>query len=326
MRDISDLTGFPEMLDGRVKTLHPKVHGGILHIRGNKEHVAAVREHGIEPIDMVAVNLYAFEKTANKPGVAFSEIIENIDIGGPSMVRSAAKNFEDVAIVTSVADYAPVAEELAANGGSLARATRWRLAKAAFAVTAAYDAGIAGRQRLFRSRRRRRRRQRRHHHHPTDDEAAARARHRVNAVHVDGARAKKKPLHPPRHLPITCPLASHCLEAELFSQDPNPESLIPMLATLGLHYQRLSRQFQRTLEALRDIQADRAERERRDLKDAAALLELHKHKGVPWEPSDHGFVFSKSHVERFSQRLILLNESRHIEHVRFYLPPRTNNQ
>ena len=112
VRDISDLTGFPEMLDGRVKTLHPKVHGGILHIRGNKEHVAAVREHGIEPIDMVAVNLYAFEKTANKPGVAFSEIIENIDIGGPSMVRSAAKNFEDVAIVTSVADYAPVAEEL----------------------------------------------------------------------------------------------------------------------------------------------------------------------------------------------------------------------
>ena len=143
VRDISDLTGFPEMLDGRVKTLHPKVHGGILHIRANKEHVAAVKEHGIEPIDMVAVNLYAFEKTANKPGVAFSEIIENIDIGGPSMVRSAAKNFEDVAIVTSVADYAPVAEELAANAGSLTRETRWRLAKAAFAVTAAYDAGIA---------------------------------------------------------------------------------------------------------------------------------------------------------------------------------------
>jgi phosphoribosylaminoimidazolecarboxamide formyltransferase/IMP cyclohydrolase len=143
VRDISDLTGFPEMLDGRVKTLHPKVHGGILHIRENKEHVAAVREHGIEPIDMVVVNLYAFEKTAAKPGVAFAEIIENIDIGGPSMVRSAAKNFEDVAIVTSVADYALIAEELAANGGSLGRATRWRLAKAAFAVTAAYDAGIA---------------------------------------------------------------------------------------------------------------------------------------------------------------------------------------
>jgi phosphoribosylaminoimidazolecarboxamide formyltransferase/IMP cyclohydrolase len=143
VRDISDLTGFPEMLDGRVKTLHPKVHGGILHIRGNAEHVAAVREHGIEPIDMVVVNLYAFEKTASKPGAAFSDIIENIDIGGPSMVRSAAKNFEDVAIVTSVADYALIADELAANAGSLGRATRWRLARAAFAVTAAYDAGIA---------------------------------------------------------------------------------------------------------------------------------------------------------------------------------------
>jgi len=143
VRDISDLTGFPEMLDGRVKTLHPKVHGGILHIRGNAEHVAAVREHEIEPIDMVVVNLYAFEKTASRPGVAFSDIVENIDIGGPSMVRSAAKNFEDVAIVTSVGDYAALAEELAANGGALGRATRWLLAKAAFAVTAAYDAGIA---------------------------------------------------------------------------------------------------------------------------------------------------------------------------------------
>ena len=143
IRDISDLTGFPEMLDGRVKTLHPKVHGGILHIRDNAEHMASVREHAIEPIDMVVVNLYAFEKTAAKPGAAFSDIIENIDIGGPSMVRSAAKNFEDVAIVTSVADYALIAEELAANAGSLGRATRWRLARAAFAVTAAYDAGIA---------------------------------------------------------------------------------------------------------------------------------------------------------------------------------------
>jgi len=143
VRDISELTGFPEMLDGRVKTLHPKVHGGILHMRGNAEHMAAIREHEIEPIDMVVVNLYAFEKTANKAGVAFSDVIENIDIGGPSMVRSAAKNFEDVAIVTSVADYGAIAEELTANGGALGRATRWRLAKAAFAVTAAYDAGIA---------------------------------------------------------------------------------------------------------------------------------------------------------------------------------------
>ncbi len=93
VKDISELTGFPEMLDGRVKTLHPKVHGGILHRRENPTHVAAVAEHGIQPIDMVVVNLYAFEKTAAKPGVAFEELIENIDIGGPSMVRSAAKMY-----------------------------------------------------------------------------------------------------------------------------------------------------------------------------------------------------------------------------------------
>ncbi len=105
VRDISDLTGFPEMLDGRVKTLHPKVHGGILHIRDNAEHMASVNEHAIEPIDMVVVNLYAFEKTSQRPGVAFADVIENIDIGGPSMVRSAAKNFADVAIVTSPTFY-----------------------------------------------------------------------------------------------------------------------------------------------------------------------------------------------------------------------------
>ena len=143
VRDISDLTGFPEMLDGRVKTLHPKVHGGILHIRENAQHVAAVKEHGIEPIDMVVVNLYAFEKTAARPGAKFAEVIENIDIGGPSMVRSAAKNFEDVAIVTSPGDYATLSEELTAQKGSLTRETRWKLAKKAFAVTAAYDTAIA---------------------------------------------------------------------------------------------------------------------------------------------------------------------------------------
>ena len=143
VRDISELTGFPEMLDGRVKTLHPKVHGGILHIRDKADHRKAVEEHGIEPIDMVVVNLYAFEQTAGKPGATFAEVIENIDIGGPSMVRSAAKNFEDVAIVTSAADYEALAEELAANGGALSRETRWRLAKKAFAVTAAYDTAIA---------------------------------------------------------------------------------------------------------------------------------------------------------------------------------------
>jgi phosphoribosylaminoimidazolecarboxamide formyltransferase/IMP cyclohydrolase len=143
VKDISELTGFPEMLDGRVKTLHPKVHGGILHIRGNPGHVAAAKEHGIQPIDMVVVNLYAFEKTAQKPGVHFDEVIENIDIGGPSMVRSAAKNFRDVAIVTSPDDYAAIAQEMAGSGGELGLATRWRLAQKAFATTAAYDSAIA---------------------------------------------------------------------------------------------------------------------------------------------------------------------------------------
>lgn len=143
VKDISELTGFPEMLDGRVKTLHPRVHGGILYVREKPEHQAAVDAHGILPIDMVVVNLYAFEKTASRPGAAFEEVIENIDIGGPSMVRSAAKNFEDVAIVTSATDYPALAEELGANNGSLTRETRWRLARAAFAVTAAYDTAIA---------------------------------------------------------------------------------------------------------------------------------------------------------------------------------------
>jgi phosphoribosylaminoimidazolecarboxamide formyltransferase/IMP cyclohydrolase len=143
VRDISDLTGFPEMLDGRVKTLHPKVHGGILHVRGNQEHVAAVQQHGIQPIDMVVVNLYAFEKTASKPGVSFEELIENIDIGGPSMVRSAAKNFHDVAIVTSPADYAAIVGEMKRNSGLLSLETKWMLAKKAFATTAAYDSAIS---------------------------------------------------------------------------------------------------------------------------------------------------------------------------------------
>ena len=143
VKDISELTGFPEMLDGRVKTLHPRVHGGLLYIRGNAEHEAAVAAHGIQPIDMVVVNLYAFEKTAAQPGVAFGHLIENIDIGGPSMVRSAAKNFEDVAIVTRAADYPALTGELKANGGRLTRATRWRLAQKAFALTSAYDSAIA---------------------------------------------------------------------------------------------------------------------------------------------------------------------------------------
>ncbi|HLJ86562.1 MAG TPA: bifunctional phosphoribosylaminoimidazolecarboxamide formyltransferase/IMP cyclohydrolase [Candidatus Angelobacter sp.] len=143
VKDISELTGFPEMMDGRVKTLHPKVHGGILHVRNNPAHLAAAKEHGIQPIDMIVVNLYAFEKTAARPGVHFDELIENIDIGGPSMVRSAAKNFRDVAIVTSPSDYAAIAEEMSRTGGELGLATRWRLAQKAFSTTAAYDSAIA---------------------------------------------------------------------------------------------------------------------------------------------------------------------------------------
>ena len=143
VRDISELTGFPEMLDGRVKTLHPKVHGGILHRRGDGSHLAAVAEHGIPAIDMVVVNLYAFEKTAAKSGVHFDELIENIDIGGPSMIRSAAKNFHDVAVVTSTADYSAIADEMSRSGGALSNETKWRLAQKAFATTAAYDSAIA---------------------------------------------------------------------------------------------------------------------------------------------------------------------------------------
>src|ERR1700704_3428354 len=143
VKDISELTGFPEMLDGRVKTLHPMVHGGILHRRENPAHVSSIEEHGIVPIDMIVVNLYAFEKTAAKPGVHFEEIIENIDIGGPSMLRSAAKNFQDVAVVTSPTDYDAITEEMAYSGCTLSRETKWRLAQKAFAMTSAYDSAIA---------------------------------------------------------------------------------------------------------------------------------------------------------------------------------------
>jgi phosphoribosylaminoimidazolecarboxamide formyltransferase / IMP cyclohydrolase len=142
VKDISELTGFPEMLDGRVKTLHPKVHGGILHVRDNDAHRQAVSAHDIPPIDMVVVNLYAFEKTAARSGVTFDELIENIDIGGPSMLRSAAKNFQDVAVVTSPGDYPNILDELKLSGG-LSLALRWKLAKKAFATTAAYDTAIS---------------------------------------------------------------------------------------------------------------------------------------------------------------------------------------
>ncbi|HEY6293107.1 MAG TPA: bifunctional phosphoribosylaminoimidazolecarboxamide formyltransferase/IMP cyclohydrolase [Terriglobia bacterium] len=143
VRDVAEVTGFPEMLDGRVKTLHPRVHGGLLGIRSNPEHQRQMREHGIEPIDLVAVNLYPFEQTAAQPGVHFDEIIENIDIGGPSMIRSAAKNFGDVTVVVDPADYPWVLEEMRLNNGSVPHAARARLARKAFAATAAYDGAIS---------------------------------------------------------------------------------------------------------------------------------------------------------------------------------------
>jgi len=143
VRDVSELTGFPEMLDGRVKTLHPKVHGGLLAMRSNPQHQEQVKAQGIEFIDLVAVNLYPFEQTAAKPGVKFEELIENIDIGGPSMIRSAAKNSEDVTVIVEPADYASVLGEMQKNDGSVSRQTRARLARKAFATTAAYDGAIS---------------------------------------------------------------------------------------------------------------------------------------------------------------------------------------
>ncbi len=145
VKDVAEVTGFPEMLDGRVKTMHPRITGGILAVRGNAEHVRALEEHGIRPIDMVVVNLYQFEKVAAKAGVTLDEMIENIDIGGPTMIRSAAKNFNDVAIVVSPEDYNAIFEEMRENGGGLSRETRWKLAQKAFRTTADYDSAITAR-------------------------------------------------------------------------------------------------------------------------------------------------------------------------------------
>ena len=141
--EIGDYTGFPEMLDGRLKTLHPKVHGGILARRDLPAHLATIREHGIPTIDLVCVNLYPFAAAVAQPGVTLADAIENIDIGGPAMVRSAAKNYAGVAIVTDPADYAPILGELKANGGALQLSTRFGLAKKAFTHTARYDSMIA---------------------------------------------------------------------------------------------------------------------------------------------------------------------------------------
>jgi phosphoribosylaminoimidazolecarboxamide formyltransferase / IMP cyclohydrolase len=142
VRDVADMTGFPEMMDGRVKTLHPTVHGGLLAIRDNAEHAAAMKTHGIAPIDLLVVNLYPFEATVEK-GAAFEECIENIDIGGPAMIRAAAKNHNDVAVVVDAQDYQAVLDELAANDGATTLALRRRLAAKAYARTAAYDAAIS---------------------------------------------------------------------------------------------------------------------------------------------------------------------------------------
>ena len=142
VKDISEHTGFPEMLDGRVKTLHPKVHGGLLYIRGNESHEAAVRAHGIEAIDLVVVNLYPFEQTVAKPNVTLHNAIENIDIGGPSMLRSAAKNHDSVTVVVDPADYAEVAKQIS-EAGQTTLALRRKLAAKVFARTSAYDGAIA---------------------------------------------------------------------------------------------------------------------------------------------------------------------------------------
>ena len=142
VRDISDVTGFPEMMDGRVKTLHPRVHGGLLALRDNAEHVAAMEQNGIEPIDMVVVNLYPFAQTIARAGVTREEAIEQIDIGGPAMIRSAAKNARDVAVVVTT-DYAGLIDELTKNNGALSLATRERLAQEAFQHTARYDSIVS---------------------------------------------------------------------------------------------------------------------------------------------------------------------------------------
>ncbi len=141
--DVSDYTGFPEMLDGRVKTLHPKIHGGILGQRENPDHVETMAKHGIEAIDMVVANLYPFEATVAKPDCALEEAIENIDIGGPTMIRSAAKNYRDVTVVVDPGDYDDLIAELRANGGQVSARTRFRLAKKVFQMTARYDGAIS---------------------------------------------------------------------------------------------------------------------------------------------------------------------------------------
>ncbi len=143
VRAVEKFTGSPEMLDGRVKTLHPKIHGGILARRADQNHRRQMREHGIEPIDLVVVNFYPFERTVQREGVSLDEAIENIDIGGPTLVRAAAKNWNDVAVIVDPADYSKVVDELAQGDGALGTETRWYLARKAFAHVTAYDCAIS---------------------------------------------------------------------------------------------------------------------------------------------------------------------------------------
>jgi len=145
VREVSEVTGFPEMLDGRLKTINPRIAGGVLAIRANAEHMQSLTEHKIPAIDMVVVNLYAFEKVAAKAGASMAELIENIDIGGPTLIRAAAKNYQDVAVVASPEDYAVILQELHERKGELSEPTLWRLAQKAFALTAAYDRAISTR-------------------------------------------------------------------------------------------------------------------------------------------------------------------------------------
>jgi phosphoribosylaminoimidazolecarboxamide formyltransferase / IMP cyclohydrolase len=140
--EVSHYTGFPEMMDGRIKTLHPKIHGALLGKRDDAEHMKQMKIHGIEPIDLVVVNLYPFEKTVAKPDCTLEEAIENIDIGGPTMLRSSAKNYHDVAVVTDPQDYEKIIEEMKKSGGALSLETRFRLAKKVFKLTSHYDKAI----------------------------------------------------------------------------------------------------------------------------------------------------------------------------------------
>ena len=142
VKDVSEYTGFPEMLDGRVKTLHPKVHGGLLGMRSNPEHVSKMKEYGIDPIDMVIVNLYPFEETVAKKDCTLEDAIENIDIGGPTMLRSSAKNYQDVTVIIDPADYQKVIAEMKAHDGAVSVATNFYLAKKVFQRTAQYDTAI----------------------------------------------------------------------------------------------------------------------------------------------------------------------------------------